>query len=162
MSTLSTCFDQFRFSAFRFEGRPSYAVSGEGGLRSVRTNSYLRRVALAALRGQAWSRVRVVDDPVTGYQREELDRVYLESHACGEDVSVVRRADMPDDLMDFWLFDGGYPSAVAVLLRFDADGAPTEDELVTDPDFLDELHADAVQLVAMSVGLGEYLAGVDA
>lgn len=162
MSDLSACVDQFRFSAFRFEGLPSYTVVGEGGLRTVRTNGYLRRVALSALAGKAWNRVRVIDDPPTPYQREQLDRVYLESNACGEDVSLVRRADLSDDLLDFWLFDAGHASAVAVLLRFAPDGSPAGEELVTDPDFLDELHADALQLTDMATPLGDYLAAVGA
>lgn len=162
VSSLAACFDQFQHSAFRCEALPSYAVSGEGGLRSLRDNRYLRRVAAAAVAGKAWTRVRVVDDPLTGYQREQIGRVYVESHACGEDVYLLPRSALSVTPPDFWLFDAGRPGAVAVLLRFDEHGAPVGDEVVTDPARVDTLAVLADDLVALSVPFGGFVAAVDA
>lgn len=162
VSTLSVCLDQFRSTAFRLETLPSYAVSGETALRSLRDNGYLARLARSTLAGRVWSRVRIVDDPLTGYQREQVRRVYVESHACGEDVWLFPRAEFTHGRDDFWLFDGGLPGACAVRLCFDGAGAPVRDELVTDRGLLDALHADAVDLLGRAIPLGEFLAAVDA
>lgn len=162
MSTLSDCLDSFRSTAFRLETLPSYGVAGEGGLRSLRDNRYLARVARTTLAGRSWARVRIVDDPLPGYQREQIHRVYVESNACGESVYLFPRAEFSHCRSDFWLFDRGERSACAVRLWFDEHGAPARDELVTDPDLLDELHDDALDLLTLATPLGEFLAAVDA
>jgi hypothetical protein len=137
-------FDQFRESAFRFEGRRSYNVGGAEAERleafrthrprperSVRTSPWLARVARTTAEGKRWTRLRVVDTPLTDYQEFQLfSGSYLESAAVGDETRLLDRslcgtvAEGPD----FWLFDG----ARAVILDYTAEGAFAGFREVTD------------------------------
>lgn len=164
VSTLATCFEQFTDNAFRLEGLPSYADPEPPRLRSLRSNRYLQRIARAVLDGKTWTHVRVLDDPPTSYQREQLRHGLIELHALGAHVRVICRSRMQVDPGDFWLFDNGEPGSRAVIMHFADDGTPLydADELVTDPGRLYYLDEVADELVRLSAPLDEYLAAVDA
>ena len=134
---LSERFDRFRYSAFRLETRQGYAVGGaeaerltafRQGLprpeRSVATNGYLAQVARAALAGKHWSRIHVVDRPLSEYLRYQLVS-YVESAAAGEEILIASREASPDLAglqEDFWLFDEGHRSELAVILDYSDEG----------------------------------------
>lgn len=136
-------FDQFRVSAFRLETLQHYSVSAEDTRmrafregtprpeRSVRTSPWLRRIALTTAGGKSWSRVHVIQEPLSEYLRYELIG-YVESMAVGEEI---RLAYPPEGraLVDFWLFDAGAPGAFAVLMRYNDDGAVLGYERVDRP-----------------------------
>jgi len=118
---VSALVDQFTTTAFRLETLPAYDVPEErrqlddfvAGLpapeRSVRTSRWLARMATTTVAGKAWSRLRVISDRPTPYERWELDR-FVESQACGEQVRIIAREDHLDLVgRDFWLFDAGQP-----------------------------------------------------
>lgn len=136
-------FDQFRVSAFRLETLQRYSVSAEDARmrafregtprpeRSVRTSPWLRRIALTTAAGKSWSRVHVIQEPLSEYLRYELIG-YVEAMAVGEEI---RLASPPEGraLVDFWLFDAGTPGAFAVLMCYDDNGVILGYERVDTP-----------------------------
>ncbi len=90
--------------------------------RSVRTWPWLARIAVNPAAGK--QRVRVLDEPLTEYQRYQLGG-YVESQAVGDEIRVARRGAAPHLAAalatDFWLFDG----TTAVILAYDGEGAFT-------------------------------------
>lgn len=85
-------------------------------VRSVRTNPYLRRVAVTtAVEGKRWLRVRTVDDPPTEGQRYGTPGL-IESQAAGEGIVVIPRTALFGiggeftEVEDAWLFDAPVPA----------------------------------------------------
>jgi len=165
-------FDAAEHSVFRLEARQAYAVPTDDASltafqegrprpeRSVRTSPWLARIAATTAAGVAWSRVRVVDRPLTEYTRWEL-LAYVESQAVGEQISLVdlEIVDGTIDLrQDFWLFDGDTPHPQAVILHYTPDGQVEQREFVVDVTVVAELvrRRDAATLHA--VPLNEFLA----
>lgn len=167
-------FDDFTSTVFRLEALPRYAIGGaeaeriaafEHGLprplRSVRTDPWLARIATSTITaGKSWSRLRVVDDPMTDYQRYQLES-QREAQAVGEEVLLVRRADVGfDPGPDFWLFDERDPlRAHAVLMHYDADGRIERRELI-DGDMCESRQLWRVKKLALrhAVPLNSFLA----
>lgn len=166
-------FDSFHWTVFRFQCLPYYNVGGaeadrvrafQAGqprpLRSVATDPWLARMAATTIQGKQWEKAWVVDDPMTDYQRYQVDS-HRESQVCGERVHVVPRAAIGDLGGDFWLFDGGTPGVHAALMRYDSDGR-----------YLGADYADADEVerrglwrvrrlaIASSIPLNEFLAGL--
>jgi hypothetical protein len=130
------CFDEFRVSAFRLETLRQYAIPVEDERiaafrehrplpeRSVRTSPWLRRIADTTAAGKRWSRVHVVDEPLSEYVRFEMV-TYRESAQAGESIRITgRRADPALDALqtDFWLFDAETDQPFAAILQYDPDG----------------------------------------
>jgi hypothetical protein len=172
---LDECFGSFRHSAFRLETLPTYTSSSETERieawragrarpeRSVRTSEYLREVAANVLAGRERTRVRIVDHPLSEYCRYQMAG-YIESAAAGEQIRIVvrnggsKRAGQDLEIVsDFWFFDQGTEHERAVLLDYDARGAPTGARLATEPDLAScrKLWATAYE---HSVHINEYLA----
>jgi hypothetical protein len=140
-------FDHFTRTVVRLEALPAYDVGGaeaerirawRKGLprpeRSVRTDPWLARIAVTtATAGKQWKRVRVVDEPLTWYQEQQLQS-YRESQAAGERVLLARRSDVGDPGPDAWLFDVGTAGAFALIMRYDIDGRWLGYEHVVAPD----------------------------
>ncbi|MGH3823993.1 MAG: DUF6879 family protein [Pseudonocardiaceae bacterium] len=126
-------FDRFEFSAFRLEVLQRYAVSAEDARmrafregtprpeRSVRTSPWLQRIAATTMAGKAWSRLHLIQEPLSEYLRYELIG-YVESCACGEEIRLAYPPDERPALVDFWLFDSSTPGAFAVLMHYSDDG----------------------------------------
>ncbi|MFI7707576.1 DUF6879 family protein [Nonomuraea sp. NPDC049480] len=148
----NACFDRFTTSVFRLEARQHYTVPDEDADmhlwqqghplpdRSVRTSPWLRRIAVTTAAGKYWSRVHLVDLPLSPYLEFEFAG-YLENAAAGEEIRVAIRRDHPEmaELQeDFWLFDGGTPDAYGLTMQYDDDGRYVGSDLVTDPDRLAE------------------------
>ena len=121
-------FNAFTTEVARLEALSAYAVGGSeqqrldafrGGhprpLRSVRTDPWLARIAVSSvIAGKSWTRIRVVDTPMTDYQRYQMAS-YRESQAVGEQVRIALRTAVGDVGPDFWLFDG----RMVVLMQHD-------------------------------------------
>jgi hypothetical protein len=162
-------FDTFQHTAFRLETLQTYDVSAELEAvrafregrprpeRSVRTSAWLRRVAVTTAQGKQWSRVRVVAYPLTEYTRYELVG-YVESQAAGEHIQLADFDQVGDLGPDFWLFDGGTPTARAVLLQYTADGRIRGFSRVTDPTELERLHDIQRKAETHAVPLNTFLA----
>lgn len=169
-------FDAFRHSVTRLETLPAYAVGGAEAerlaafhdgrprpLRTVVTDPWLARIARTSPGpdGKRWERVRVVDDPLTGYQRYQMAS-YRESQACGEQVSIARRRDVDIAGRDFWLFDAGTPHGFAVLMAYDEEGRWLGADRVDDPDVVADLAVELDAAAKYAMPLNVFLAAVDA
>lgn len=165
-------FDSFTTSVVRLEQLPAYSVGGAEAERiaawrrgeprperSVRTSPWLARIATSTvIDGKCWSRIRVVDDPLTEYQRYQLES-YRESQAIGEEVRVIARDVAPENrLPDFWLFDAGTDHTHAVWMRYGNDGRLVARLLITDPDVLHVLPQVVSGMREIAVPLNEFLA----
>ena len=131
------CFDTFRYTAFRLETLQAYDVPELEAARiaafrehrqmperSPRTNPFLRKIADSTAEGKRWSRVHVVDLPLSEYLRYEL-AAYRESARAGEHISITERQASPELATlhaDFWLFDADTPYAVAMLMEYSPAG----------------------------------------
>lgn len=165
-------FDSFGESVVRLEQLPAYSVGGAEAERiaawrrgeprperSVRTSKWLARIATSTVAGKSWMRVRVVDEPLTEYQRYQLDS-YRESQAVGEQVLLVPRslAYRGYSGPDFWLFDAGTAWARAVLMHYHPDGRLDRRELAVNHALMADL-ADVVRRdAAQAVSLNQFLA----
>ena len=168
-------FNTFHHTVARLETLPAYAVGGAEGerleafhagrprpLRNVVTDPWLARIARTVADGKTWRRVRVVDEPLTDYQRYQLAS-YGESQAVGEQVSIVRRSALSVPVTgDFWLFDADTSAARAVLMRYDAEGHWLGADLEDDPAVAAELVRQLSAVSTAAVSLNEFLVGSDA
>lgn len=163
-------FDTFHVTAVRLETLPAYDVAGYEGdrlqafrdgralpERSILTDPWLARIARTSMAGKVWERVRIIDQPLTEYQRFEL-AVYGETQAVGERILVAHREDVSDDGPDVWLFDLGTPGARAVLMRYGDDGAWLGADLTEDPAVLEALATRLRQVRERAVALNKFLA----
>jgi hypothetical protein len=163
-------FDSFRHTVHRLEALPAYAVGGseaerirafEHGLarpeQSVRTSPWLARIARSTLvDGKQWSRTRVVDTPLTDYQRYQIDN-WRETQAVGSKTLIARRADVGDVGPDFWLFDASTSAAFAVIMRYDKAGHWLGAEHTDDPTVIADLVAVQAAVDAHAIPLNEFL-----
>lgn len=162
-------FDAFTHRTFRLEALQSYAVSVEDARlrafregtprpeRSVRTDPWLRRIAVSTAAGKSWGRVHLVRHPLSEYLRYELVS-YVESQAVGEQIGIVDLADVP--LLtgpDFWLFDWDTDHPQAVVMHYSSDGQVQEREHVVDPNRIEELNQRRAAVEAAAVPLNTYL-----
>lgn len=140
-SEFGAIFDAARHSVFRLESHQTYSIPADDEEliafrtgaprpeRSVRTSPWLARIARQTVTcGIAWSRVRVVEFPLTEYTRFELV-AYVESQAAGEEIRLLEAPRWSDD---FWLIDRGTDHAVGVWMRYDEDGHLLGRECVDD------------------------------
>jgi hypothetical protein len=140
-------FTGFERSARRWETRSRYDVeqerselrkflAGELPAQYVRTYAewWAENMRRKTAAGQRFERVRVMDDPLTDYNRY---MVYAcrSANGNGEDARFITREraielDLPDH--DFWVFD----SAVLVLMRFTADDRSLGHDVITEPELV--------------------------
>jgi hypothetical protein len=173
VTDFAACFDEFRVSAFRLETLRQYAVPAEDDRiaafrerrplpeRSVRTSPWLRRVAETTAVGKHWSRVHVVDEPLSEYVRFEMV-TYRESAQAGENIRITdRRANPALDALrtDFWLFDAETDRPFAALMQYDTDGHYVEAAVTTGRTAIAECKAARDLALNHSVPLTTYLAG---
>jgi len=170
-----TLFDRFSHDVFRLETLQRYAVSEEDERlrafrdgtprpeRSVRTSPWLARIAMTTTEGKHWSRVHVVEHPLSEYLRYEL-LGYIESAAAGEEIRIAdRTADSDLDRLgpDFWLFDAEASDAYAVLMHYDQQGEVLGFEYTADHDVLHRCSAQRDVALKYSLALNAYLAKAD-
>jgi len=103
---------------FRLEAQPTYLVEqeaddfaawrrGDRTLLTPETNSWLAHIRDTTATGARWSRVRILDYPLTEYAECELHG-YQANQRAGELIRVADRAWSPElDALreDFWMFD---------------------------------------------------------
>jgi hypothetical protein len=164
-------FDAFRSTVVRLETLPAYAVGGAEGERldawcrgsarperSVRTDPWLARIAMSTINdGKSWRRVRVFDDPLTDYQRYQVDS-YREAQAVGDRVVIASRPAVGETLVDVWVFDQGQHGAHAVVMQYRPDGGVDRRELVTDSTSVADLATLVERVAAIAVPFNEWLA----
>lgn len=173
MTDFAACFDEFRVSAFRLETLREYAVPAEDERiaafrerrplpeRSARTSPWLRRVADTTAAGKRWSRVHVVDEPLSEYVRFEMV-TYRESAQAGEDIRITdRKADPALDALqtDFWLFDAETDQPFAAIMRYDHAGHYVGAQVTSDGAAVRACKAARDLALSYSAPLAAYLAG---
>jgi hypothetical protein len=132
VTTLADTFGQFHRSAWRYEGRDTYLVTGEEERiatflrgeplprKTRENNGWIATVEDIRARGARIGRVRVVGHPVTDYTRFEF-AAYPDNVRAGEDISVIDRELLAPEwraVPDFWLFD----DTTVFVQHFDTDG----------------------------------------
>lgn len=142
IADLARIVDGARLSVFRLETLPQYLVPQEAeefaawrsgcpvALRTPETSPWLAQVAARVTSGVRWSRVHVLDHPLSDYCRYEIWG-YAANQAAGEQIYLADRAVHPDleSLReDFWLVD----DATAVRMLYDVQGRFERSELVED------------------------------
>jgi hypothetical protein len=183
VTPFDTLFDEFHATAFRLEALPAYNVGSEESRlaafrehrarpeRSVRTSPWLARVAATTAAGKRWRRLRVLDEPITEYQRYQLlSGSYAESQTAGDETLLIhRRLAAPRlrfdsgqrPVRDFWLFDLGQPTERLVAMDYTTDGQFTGHRDVNDPAEYQAMLSIATELVEDAVPLAEYLASME-
>lgn len=114
---------------------------------------WLEMVRKATSEGKVFCRVRVVNVPLSEYNRYGI---WFAEHtiAAGEDIRYLDRAQaagLPD--FDYWLLD----SDKVVKLHFDADDRPVTAEAITDAAVVNELAAALDRAIARSLTRDEFL-----
>jgi uncharacterized protein DUF6879 len=129
---LGRLFETFKVSAFRLEMLPEYRVPQDvEWLRAFREGKerpqerdnrpWLATVRNAIARGATMQRVRMVQSPLTEYQRFQFSWGYPENIGAGEDIRILELEpgeSFPYVVDDFWLFD----NETAVWLDYDEQG----------------------------------------
>jgi hypothetical protein len=126
---LGRLFESFRYSAFRLECLPSYDVTEDAERESFRLwlagepprgqeRGWPELVASAVAAGKSMRRVRMVETPLTEYQRFQCSWGYPANVAAGEVIYILDHR--PDGLLevDFWVFD----DETVVVLEYDDSG----------------------------------------
>lgn len=126
--------EHFTETAFRWECLPAYEVASDGNdygryLRGEaeptreRKQPWLDRLAGERARGLRRSRVRLLHDPLTDYERYECEWGYVPNAAAGEDVRIIRPGELPMNWLsmlsfDWWLIDDQH----VIVMNYDDDG----------------------------------------
>lgn len=137
----------FRHEAFRLEVQPVYLVEEEQAnfAQFLRGEphpvtdipfyaEWLNDIRKATSEGRRVSRVRVLEEPPTDYQRWEVWAGINFNAPAGETLRYLSRSQavdlgLPLDA-DWWLFDGQRLAQ----MRFDPDGRPLGGVIIEDPD----------------------------
>lgn len=157
----------FQRSAWRFEAQPTYTMPREqerialwrtGVPRPADHNkAWHDRVHWHLSQGRSISRVRIVQPPLTEYQRYSFSWSIPGNVEAGEDVRVLDLNDHPGlqplPRPDWWLFD----DQVVVRLDFNDDGTLAGHELVDEPD-LSEYQRLRDLVTGLAVPFAQYVA----
>lgn len=161
-------FDDFQHSAVRLESRSNSDIVAERDeLRAFLAGDlpvaypwsetdWTRMVARQTAAGHELERVRVMDDPLTDYNRYMIYTSRWNARA-GESIRFLARAeanalDLPDH--DFWVFD----SARVVELRFTHDGRLLGHDLIDDSPVVAQHEAWIRRGLAAATPRDDYLA----
>lgn len=148
---------------FRLETQPTYDVEQEAAdfaawqrgnrtLLTPDTNAWLRKIQRSTAAGQHWTRVRILDYPLTDYARFELHG-YQANARAGERIYVADRGwslELADLRDDFWSFDH-----TVVRMVYDVTGRFLCAEQPPDPP---RFHGARAVVLRHSVPLSEFLA----
>lgn len=149
----NSLFRFFRRTAWRLEVQPVYTVTEEresfeeflAGEPRPWTEfpffvAWLDQIRDLTAQGRQVARVRVLDEPPSGYQRWEMwgGRYNI---AAGEDIRYITRSHAVEIGLpvvdDWWLFD----SQRLATMRFSDEGEPLGGEIVSDPEVVAEHRA---------------------
>lgn len=125
-------------SVFRFEGLRSYIADSDGedyrryvdglpGPSMTRKQGWLDLLRNEAARGVHWHRVRLIQRPVSDYERYACEWGYAYNTAAGDDCRILDpglRATPPD----FWLVD----NEKVALMHYGHDGHYLGADLITE------------------------------
>jgi len=142
IADLARIVDGARLSVFRMETLPQYLVPQEAEefaawrsgrpvvLPTPETSSWLAHVAARVTSGVRWSRVHILDHPLSDYCRYEIWG-YAANQAAGEQIYLADRSahrDLESLREDFWLVD----DFTVIRMIYDAQGQFERPELLED------------------------------
>jgi hypothetical protein len=160
-------FNSFRESAFRLETLDVYTVPQEADefrrflageeLAKTGEGEWVKFVKGCVSEGKMIQRVHAISLPLTPYLKYEIEWGYLYTSAAGEDIRLLDRAKMPEELSglkDFWLFD----QKTLVVVHYDSAGRFLHGERDDSPEAL-KAHIDFRDvLVSLATPLRAFLA----
>jgi hypothetical protein len=161
----SALFPQVRREALHLEMRDSYGTEAEiphlakwaagkpDDLGWLKPWCTVVRDATGA--GKVFRRVRVVSEPLSGYQRWAYSLTAVMADA-GESIRWVPRSQVSELMFpgnDFWLFD----DELLVFLVFAGDGLVVDRQTVTDPGLIARCRASFEAVWALSIPHHEYM-----
>jgi hypothetical protein len=141
----------YQSSAWRFEQQRQYDIGyeeaqlqafldghPESPLENPELGAWMHQVAAQRAAGKVIGRIRIVDSPITDYQRWMgwMDRWNIEA---GEQIDYLPRTALaqippaPFGDADWWLFDEATPDARVMIMHFTETGYRHLVELETDP-----------------------------
>jgi hypothetical protein len=126
---LGKLFESFRYSAFRLECLPAYAVTEDDESEAFRLwlagerppqkeREWPKLCASAVAVQKSMQRVRLATQPLSEYLCFEMEWGYPANVAAGEDIRILDHEPAGLLKVDFWLFD----DTTAVVLEYDDDG----------------------------------------
>ena len=127
---MSALFDGYQRTAWRFETQPVYTMPDEQASiarfltgepkPSDHNEDWHETVRSYVAAGKKISRVRVVRQPLTDYQRYQLAWGIPGNIEAGEDIRILDATgnDLGLPKQDFWMFD----DSIVVHLNFNTDG----------------------------------------
>lgn len=119
---------------FRVEALPAFCVDSDQDWLDLYVNGgdkpdaelkrpWLDRITAAAQRGSPWRRLRVIHDPVTDYERYQVEWSYFDNAAAGETIRVVDYADWIEGARSgMWVGETYFLDGRVIELRYDEDG----------------------------------------
>ncbi|MEV3873336.1 DUF6879 family protein [Streptomyces sp. NPDC049906] len=134
-------FRDFTRSAWRLEVQPTYTMPAEAEnfARFLRGEpkpddhnaNWHGTVRDTVASGKTVGRVRVVRQPLTGYQRYQFAWGIPGNIRVGEDIRILDLTNENVDLprQDFWMFD----ESIVVHLNYRSDGTQINRELIAEP-----------------------------
>ncbi|RSN05994.1 hypothetical protein DMC63_37945 [Streptomyces sp. WAC 05977] len=148
---------------FRLEAQPTYLVEqeaedlaawrrGDRTLLTPETSTWLAHIRDTTAAGARWSRVRILDYPLTDYAEFELHG-YQANQRAGEQIYVADRAwsrELSNLHDDFWIFD-----ETVVRMIYDRDGHFLRPELAVDKARFDVMRSIGLRY---SISLTDFLA----
>lgn len=157
----------FQRSAWRFEAQPTYTMPREQERIALwrtgvpkpadHNQAWHDRVRWHVSQGRSISRVRLVQPPLTEYQRYSFAWSIPGNVEAGEDVRILDLNDHPDlkplPRPDWWLFD----NQIVVRLDFNDDGTLAGHELVDESE-LDEYQRLRDLVSKLAVPFAQYVA----
>jgi hypothetical protein len=167
---LQTLFENYQEEAFRLEILPQYKVEGEWEafleykatgkiLPDPEFESFVRDVSQKINSGAKHVRCRVLDNPLTDYEKFEIETGYKPLRDAGAEVLQIAREQFDTLLskvsspgfspMDFWLFD----NKTLVIMTYDKGGEWKGFEAVTDTKTVSNYILLKNRLLAESVSL---------
>ncbi|PKW19033.1 DUF6879 family protein [Saccharopolyspora spinosa] len=135
-------FTNYQWSAWRFECQPTYSIPREqdnldrwrsaAPVPEGHNAAWHDRVRSFVSAGKTIGRVRTVRQPLTEYQRYQLDWAVPGNIEAGEDIRILDLTSLDLDLPshDFWIFD----ELLVVDLNFNPDGTLLNRDQRENPD----------------------------
>jgi|SRR5215475_7504919 len=116
----ATLFQTFS-TAFRLERLPEYRIPSEtsaikqfmetGEMPADANAEWVEILQVTRTRQARIERLRLVSEPLTQYERFEVEAAYMPGLQLGEDIRIITRAGLPDS-EDFWTFNDEWYAAM--------------------------------------------------
>jgi len=165
MKQFGELFSTYEKSAFRIETLDQYLVDGEQECFELYKNgvvsppseneAWAESIREMASQGKEMARVHIVSRDVSPYVRFETDWYYRYNSVAGEDIRILYRDRVPEDITftDTWLFD----DRIVVDMSYTSDGELLYINKNEHPDRLTQAREAWSAIRTASISLEEFL-----